>query len=128
MSFRRITLLIAATALLGAASGVAQAADKGKSSEFTVRTETANLASPGTSSLKWDARKGRWGLTLNLQQPDSRASTWNDVQAGAYYRVTPSLRVGVAGAIGDQQLVTAPRKLTPDEGQPRVQFETRFKF
>ena len=36
--------------------------------------------------------------------------------------------IGGAFAIGDPQLQNSPRKITPEEGQPRVQFETRFKF
>ena len=51
-----------------------------------------------------------------------------DPRRGAYYRITPSLRVGGAVALGDQQLQNGARKITPEEGQPRVQFETRFKF
>ena len=128
MSVRKTAMLIAATALLSAGAGVAQAADvKGKGIDFTVRTESSVIA-PGTQTLHWDAAKGHWGLTFGLQQPDSRGTVANDIQAGAYYRITPSLRVGVGGAFGDQQLQTGPRKITPEEGQPRVQFETRFKF
>jgi hypothetical protein len=128
MSVRKTALLIAATALLSASAGVAQAAEgKGKGIDFTVRTETSAIA-PGSQVLRWDAARGRWGLMLNLQQPDSRGIIANDIQAGAYYRITPSLRVGVGGALGDQQMQNAPRKITPEEGQPRVQFETRFKF
>ena len=128
MSVRTTALLLATTALLSAACGVANAADaKGKAIDFTVRTETSAIA-PGTQTLKWDAARGRWGLMLNLQQPDNRGIVGSDIQAGAYYRITPSLRVGVGGALGDQQLQNGPRKITPDEAQPRVQFETRFKF
>ena len=129
MSVRKTAMLIAATALLSAGAGVAQAADaKGKAIDFTVRTETSAIA-PGSQTLKWDAARGRWGLMLNLQQPDTRGTVANDIQAGAYYRITPSLRVGGAVAIGDPQLQSGgPRKITPEEGQPRVQFETRFKF
>ena len=128
MSVRKTAILIAATALLSAGAGVAQAADsKGKAIDFTVRTEASAIA-PGTQTFRWDAARGRWGLMLNMQQPDSRGIVASDIQAGAYYRVTPSLRVGVGGALGDQQLQNGPRKITPDEAQPRVQFETRFKF
>jgi hypothetical protein len=112
---------------LSAGAGVAQAADKGKGIDFTVRTEASAIA-PGTQTFRWDAVRGRWGLMLNMQQPDSRGIVASDIQAGAYYRVTPSLRVGVGGALGDPQLLNGPRKITPDEAQPRVQFETRFKF
>ncbi|RAK59367.1 hypothetical protein DJ021_05885 [Phenylobacterium hankyongense] len=128
MSSRRITSLIVATALLGAVAGAAQAADKANPLDFTVRTEPSATAPAGLKSLKWDARKGRWGLTLNMDQPDARPSTWNDVAAGAYYRITPSLQVGGAVALGDQQLMQGPKKLTPDEGQPRVRLESSFKF
>jgi len=128
MSVRKTAMLIAATALFGASAGVAQAADgKSKPIDFTVRTE-ASAITPGAQTLKWDAARGKWGLMLNLQQPDTRSTTASDIQAGAYYRITPSLRVGGAVAIGDQQLQNGARKITPEEGQPRVQFETRFKF
>jgi len=127
MSVRKTAILIAATALLSAGAGVAQAADKSKAIDFTVRTEASAIA-PGTQTFRWDAVRGRWGLMLNMQQPDSRGIVASDIQAGAYYRVTPSLRVGVGGALGDPQLLNGPRKITPDEAQPRVQFETRFKF
>jgi len=127
MSVRKTAILIAATVLLSAGAGVAQAADKGKGIDFTVRTEASAIA-PGTQTFRWDAVRGRWGLMLNMQQPDSRGIVANDIQAGAYYRVTPSLRVGVGGTLGDPQLQNGPRKITPDEAQPRVQFETRFKF
>jgi hypothetical protein len=127
MSVRKTAILIAATVLLSAGAGVAQAADKGKGIDFTVRTEASAIA-PGTQTFRWDAVRGRWGLMLNMQQPDSRGIVASDIQAGAYYRVTPSLRVGVGGTLGDPQLQNGPRKITPDEAQPRVQFETRFKF
>jgi hypothetical protein len=127
MSVRKTAVLIAATALFGASAGVAQAADKSKPIDFTVRTETSAIT-PGAQVLKWDAARGKWGLMLNMQQPDTRGTTASDIQAGAYYRITPSLRVGGAVAIGDQQLQNGARKITPEEGQPRVQFETRFKF
>ena len=103
-------------------------ASAGKPVDFTVRTEPSSADPTAAKTLKWDARKGRWGLTLNLQQPETRESNWNDVQAGAYYRITPSLRVGGAVAIGDQPLVATPRPLTPVDGAPRVRLETAFKF
>jgi hypothetical protein len=126
MSARRIATIHGAAALLGAAGGAAHAADApAKPLDFTVHPDPA-VAGPKT--LKFDARHGRWGVTLNLQQPDTRESTWNDVQAGAYFHITPSLRVGGAVALGDQQPQTGANKLNPDQGQPRVRLETQFKF
>lgn len=129
MSARGLASLVVLAALLGAAGGACAAeAPAGKSIDFTVRTEPTSVASPAAGkTLKWDARRGRWGLTLNLEQPETRGSNWNDVQAGAYYRLTPSLRVGGAVAIGDQQVVATPRPL-PNDGAPRVRLETAFKF
>lgn len=127
MLVRRITSLIAATALLGAAAGAAQAAGpKAKPLDLTIRQEPLSPAATGGKTTKFDASKGRWGLTLDMEQPDARPSTLNDVQAGAYYRITPTLRVGGAVALGEEQLQPGPK--TPAEGQPRVRLGTIFKF
>lgn len=128
MSGRQIATILGAAAALAATAGAAQAADAPKPMDFTVRPDTAAVVPAGPKALRLDARHGRWGVTLNLQQPDTRGSTLNDIQAGAYYHITPSLRVGGAVALGDQQLQTGVKKLTPDEGQPRVRLETQFKF
>jgi hypothetical protein len=128
MSGRRISLLIAATALISAASGVAQAADKEKPIDLTVHSDVTSVPSTGMRSLRWDARKGRWGVTLNMDQSDVRPSTANDIQAGAYYHITPSLRVGGAVALSDEKVNPGPRKIGSEEGQPRVRLESSFKF
>jgi hypothetical protein len=129
MSVHWFARLAAATVLLGAGGGVARAADapKTKPMDFTVHAESSAVT-PGAQTLKWDAAKGRWGVMFNLQQPDTRETTLNDIQAGAYYKITPSLRVGGAVAFGEQQLLPGPKPNTPENGQPRVQFETKFKF
>lgn len=138
MSVRKLAMLVAATALLGAAGRAAQAAPatvvassqstSTKPLDFTVHADTSSPINTGTQVLKWDAAKGRWGVTLNLQQPDTRQTTLNDIQAGAYYKITPALRVGGAFAFGDQQPIQGPKPNTPDTSQPRVQLETKFKF
>ncbi len=134
MSVRRHASVVVAAALVAASAGVAHAADKApdqragaKPLDFTVHMDQAG-ASAQAPAVKWDAEHKKWGFTLNMQQPDTRASTWNDIQAGAYYRITPSLRVGGAFALGDQQPLPGPKPATPEAGQPRVQFETKFKF
>lgn len=130
MSARRmIVSLTVATALAGAAGGAAHAADKAKPLDLSTKTEASGFSASGPKTVTWDARRGRWGLTLNLQQPDMRSSNWNDVQAGAYYRITPSLRVGGAVALGNQQS-TPPvnQKMLPEQGAPRVRLESTFKF
>ena len=126
----RSTAVLIGVAALFAAAGAAQAAEApapGKPVDFTVRPDPA-AAIVGGKALKLDARRGRWGVTLNLQQPDTRASNWNDIQAGAYYKITPSLRVGGAFALGDQSPLPGPKPATPEAGQPRVALEGKFKF
>ena len=128
MSVRKFALLVATTALFGVGAGVAQAADgKSKPMDFTVRTETSPIL-PGSQTLKWDAAKGHWGVTLNMQQPEARAATANDIAAGAFYKITPSLRVGGSLALGEEQVTPGPKPAGVDPGQPRVQLETKFKF
>lgn len=124
----RLTAALMTAAVLGGAAGAAQAAGPAKTMDFTVRAEPAAGFATGAKTLKWDARRGRWGVTLDLQQQDTREATWGDVQAGAYYRITPSLRVGGAVAFGDQAFAPAPKTLAPGEGQPRVRLDTQFKF
>lgn len=133
MMARHIAAALGAAGLLTLAGGAAQAADAprvdgAKPVDFTVHADPVAMPISGAKNVALDARRGRWGVTLNMLQPDSRAATPNDIQAGAYYRITPSLRVGGAVAFGDQQLVPGPKKFTPDEGQPRVRLETKFKF
>ena len=132
MSVRKVALLVVTTALFGVAGGAvraapAQAATSTKPMDFSVRAEASPI-SPGAQVMKWDAAKGHWGVMLNVQQPEARAATANDIQAGAYYRITPSLRVGGSLAFGEQQLVPGPKLSPADAGQPRVQLETKFKF
>jgi hypothetical protein len=123
----RTGAMIAAAALLSAAAGGAHAADKNKSIDFTVKSEPA-AAAPGAGQIqKYDARKGRFGLTLGVKQTDSREASPNDVQAGAYFRITPSLRVGGSVAFGEQEVMARPSQARPAD-QPKVRLETAFKF
>jgi hypothetical protein len=125
------TVALVAAALVAAATGGAQAADKsangGKKVDFTVRAEPVAAAPGANKILKYDASKGRFGLTLELQQQDVREQTLGDVQAGAYYRITPSLRVGGSVALGEQPLVQGVEPPRAAE-QPKVRLETKFKF
>jgi len=127
MSVRTVTSVIGALAVLGAASVAHAETAKAKPLDFSVRAEPTGVAAQAGKTVKFDTRKGRWGLTLNLEQPDSRDMQWNDVQAGAYFRVTPSLRVGGAVALGDEQSPSF-KKTEPTPAAPRVRLETAFKF
>ncbi|MBE7217668.1 MAG: hypothetical protein INR64_04275 [Caulobacteraceae bacterium] len=76
-------------------------------------------------TLQLDA-KGRWGVRLDMEQPSGRSSDWKDVEAGAYLRLTPRLRVGGSVGLGDK--FADPQRLTPEDTAPRVHLETAFKF
>lgn len=81
----------------------------------------------GSRKLVWDAKKGRWGLTLDITPRVGRDAQMQDVEAGAFFRVTPQLRVG--GAVGVGSTAPAPvRKPGQSEEAPRVRLETAFKF
>lgn len=124
----RIFAMFAAAALIGATGGAAHATDRpAKAVDFTVRSEPTTAAPNAGRAMRWDATKGRFGVTLGIQQPDGRPATPNDVQAGAYFRITPSVRVGGSVALGPQDLTPRANQARPAD-QPKVRLETAFKF
>lgn len=123
--------------LLGSASGVhAQSKPRTTTPDFAVKNDFSNPTPIAPfnpqqgpkKSLKWDDKKGKWGLKLDLDQPVGREMEAKDVQAGAYYSVTPSIRVGGAVALGDQNPALAARRNEIRGAAPRVKLETAFKF
>ena len=131
MSFRRHSFALAAAVLVSTAAGAAHAADKApRPFDFTVKSEPAAPLPNAGKTTNVDASKGRFGVTLNLQQPDVRPQGLSDVQAGAYFRITPSLRVGGSVALGEQTQQQLNRRMapTPQDEQPKVRLETKFKF
>jgi hypothetical protein len=123
--------------LVGSASiSYAQSKPRTSSPDFAVKSDFSNPSSFAPfnpqqgpkKSLQWDNKKGKWGLKLDLDQPVGREMEMKDVQAGAYYSVTPSLRVGGAVALGDNNPALAARKNDLKEPAPRVKLETAFKF
>ena len=78
-------------------------------------------------TLQWDAKKGRWGVSLDMNQHTDRDMQWKDVAPGFYYRATPRLRVG-AGVSLSQDTIEGARKIEPQQPAPRVRLETTFKF
>lgn len=121
-------LLIASVALFSVVAGGAWAADKVvKPVDFTVRSEPMIAAPAGGRALKLDASKGRFGVTLNVQQSADRPAVGNDVQAGAYFRITPSFRVGGSVALGEQDLTLRPNVSRPAD-TPKITLQTAFKF
>lgn len=68
----------------------------------------------------------RWGVKLNLDPPVGRNVKDKDLEAGAYYRITPSLRVG--GAVRLDETAEDAVRLSPRDQKPRVRLETAFQF
>lgn len=120
---------IAAALLLGAAAN-AHAAEQ---TTVNLTNQTAQHSTPAPwslsaprQSLQWDS-KGKWGLRLGMAQPTLREPDWKDMQAGAFFRITPSLRVGGSVQFGDR--LSEPKQVTPrDAATPRVHLETAFRF
>lgn len=93
----------------------------------TVSTESNAATRQQSKIYQWSV-KGRWGLKLDLNQDEARPSGWNDVDAGAFYKISPSVRVGGTVGFGEKTKSLQPRDPAADKDQPRVRLETTFKF
>lgn len=120
--------VVAAAALAGTAS-VASAQTRADADEPAPSVASNLVAGEDArqSALQWN-ENGRWGLNLRLNQPVGRATDWSDVQAGAYYRLNPRLRVGAAASLAEPQADPARPAETDRRAQPRVRLETIFRF
>lgn len=128
MASAKLTAVLAALALSGALASLAHAdpVNTDPNKILAERSQWAPLAQH--KSFEWDAAKGRWGLKFDVdQQPGLAGAETKNVQAGAYFKITPSLRVGAGVSLGDQQTGTA-NPLAQQPAPPRVHFETAFKF
>ena len=85
--------------------------------------------SVGRRTLQWDSKKARWGVKLDLDQAVGRPLSYTDrdVQAGAFYKITPSFRVGGAVSLGAMGGEETPQAIPADKA-PKVRLETAFKF
>src|SRR5689334_25266918 len=104
MASVKLTAVLVALALSGllAATAHADPVNTDPSKILADRNQWAPLAQHKT--FEWDAVKGRWGLKFDVdQQPTVTGGEWKNVQAGAYFKVTPSLRVGAGVSLGEQQ-------------------------
>jgi hypothetical protein len=71
---------------------------------------------------------GRWGLDLGVSQPVGRETEWGDVEAGAYYRVNPRLRLGASAGLARAEPDPARAAESDRRAQPRVRLESIFRF
>ena len=112
-------MVLSALALAGMAGAAHAQQAKGRvtlqeslNSRETLTPDQSQYSGQTTrKTLEWD--EGNWGVTLNLDQPVNRQWRPGDVQAGAYYRITPALRVGGAVSLGDK--ADTSRKVSPAE-------------
>lgn len=129
----RLRLVIAGCAGLLAVAGVAgEASAQARSRAPAVSLSEASAAQGTVATaprrgLRWNSN-GRWGLDFNLNQPVGREAEWGDVEAGAYYRLSPSLRVGAAAGLATREQDPARAAETDRRSQPRVRLETLFRF
>ena len=119
----------AATALFlaGTAADAAYAqakTDPGSKSSLSAADGRWGLG--GSKKSQWK-EKGRWDLNVDVDQPINREAALKDVEAGAFFRIAPSLKVGGAVRLGEKAL---KERGLPDEDRsaPRVKLETKFRF
>jgi hypothetical protein len=121
--------LVAGLALVAAAdAAAAQTASRGRAPAVSLsEANAARAAAPaGQSRLRFTER-GRWGLDLNLNQPVGREDGLGDVEAGAYYRVNPRLRVGAAAGLAETERDPARAPQT-ERPTARFRLESIFRF
>jgi hypothetical protein len=133
-------LLIVAVAAATLAAGASAWADPkpapapAPTDSFTVRDSIgsdANQWSPqiGRRSLQWDSKQAKWGLKLDMDQQLGLPQTFTnrDVNAGAFYKITPSFRVGGSVRLGAMNDGPQPATI-PTDTAPKVRLETALKF
>ena len=131
MKSRGLAIAVAATLALsaGAFAARAQNAPMMLVSDPGFASPTMGGA-PTTSrrTLEWDESKGRWGLTLGVEQHSAdRDTELKDLSPGVYYRLTKRLHIGGAVSLAPDQAETL-RMGQPQLPAPRVRLETVFKF
>ncbi len=131
---RIVAVIAASVGVLALAGTATDAAAQTRGRAPAVSLADAAAQSPSTPAatqrrgLRWN-ENGRWGLNFNLSQPVGREADWGDVEAGAYYRLSPRLRVGAAANLASPEVDPARAPESSDRrAAPRVRLETIFKF
>jgi len=121
--------LVSGLALVAAAdAAAAQTATRGRAPAVSLsEASAARTATPPSQSRLRFTERGRWGLDLNLNQPVGREDSLGDVEAGAYYRVNPRLRVGAAAGLAETERDPARAPQT-ERPTARFRLESIFRF
>lgn len=123
-------LLLTAAGVANAQSSGTQSANARSRAPAVSLTEAQRAAAvnpSGPSRLRF-SENGRWGLDLNLNQPVGRERGLGDVEAGAYYRINPRLRVGAAAGLAEPEADPARAEDADRRAAPRFRLESIFRF
>ncbi len=72
---------------------------------------------------------GKWRFTLNLDNPNDDSLNLDSLRAGAFFDVTPRMRLGGALSFSDEdRAITRASGGQLDGDVPEVKFESAFKF
>lgn len=130
MRWVSLTSAVVCALALSSVAGVAYAQAAKPKAAFADSAASARDAyaldqSQARQVIELDGQK-RWGLKLEMQQPVTRGVKLKDMEAGAYYKLTPAFRLGGAVGLADKQ---PPEQQTKQEQvTPRVKLGAIFKF
>lgn len=110
---------------LALAGGASAQAVRQSAPKASLNDAIRNGAPASTTAFKFNER-GRFGLNLKVDEPLERERRLRDVEAGADFRITPSVRVG--GAVRLDDGTAKSERLIPADRGARVRLETKFKF
>lgn len=110
------------------ASAQSAATQRSRAPAVNLTEAQRSAVNPSTPSRLRFSENGRWGLDLNLNQPVGRERSLGDVEAGAYYRINPRLRVGAAAGLAEPEADPARAPETDRRAAPRFRLESIFRF
>jgi len=121
---------VAASAVVAFCASAVQAQAQSAPGPRPVLTVTEAQAAAAQGSGRRPLRlteRGRWSLNFNLDQPRQRDRAAGDVEANAYYRVTPNVRVGATADLAEprQDPTRAPNE---ERRAPRIRLQSIFRF
>ena len=127
MGSRVKAALMATTLLLAGAAAESAFAQVARTRPSLAAADEAQLGlQTPRKSWQW-SDKGRWGVNLNVEEPEGREVKAKDMEAGAFFRIAPQLKVGGSVRLDDKD-VRQERRLRPGERDTRVRLETKFQF
>lgn len=126
---RAMKAVAAAAAALAvvAVADLAHAQTPGRSVVSAGEASRAAQLSPARRAMRLD-RSGRWSVDFSLDPSLEDPARLGDVGAGAYYRVSPRLRVGASAGLVEGPADPARPAQAERNAAPRVRLESTFRF